>query len=69
MLYAFYATLNPLFFHSTPPLSPPLDLADVGGQRESMLAVTIPETPGAFLDFLQTAIGDTDIDVTEFKYR
>lgn len=45
------------------------DLADVGGKREAMLAVTIPETPGAFADMVATALNGTDIQVTEFKYR
>lgn len=45
------------------------ELADVGGQREAMLAVTIPERPGTFVDFVETAIDGTDIPITEFKYR
>jgi threonine dehydratase len=44
------------------------ELADVGA-AESMLAVEIPESPGAFVDFVETAVGGTDINVTEFKYR
>jgi threonine dehydratase len=38
----------------------------IGERREAMLAVTIPERPGAFLDFC-TVIGDRNI--TEFNYR
>jgi threonine dehydratase len=38
----------------------------VGERREAMLAVTIPERPGAFLDFCRV-IGDRNI--TEFNYR
>ena len=45
------------------------ELADIGARREAMLAVTIPEQPGAFRAFVDAALGDTDIQVTEFKYR
>ena len=45
------------------------ELADIGASREAMLAVTIPEQPGAFRAFVDAALGDTDIQVTEFKYR
>ncbi len=38
----------------------------LGERREAMLAVTIPERPGSFLDF-RTVIGDRNI--TEFNYR
>ncbi|GAB4821594.1 hypothetical protein N2152v2_008640 [Parachlorella kessleri] len=44
------------------------ELADVG-VGESMLAVTIPERPGTFIDFLETALNGFAIQVTEFKYR
>jgi threonine dehydratase len=44
------------------------DLADAG-ETEAMLAVTLPERPGTFLDFVNTALETADIDVTEFKYR
>jgi threonine dehydratase len=44
------------------------DLADAG-ETEAMLAVTLPERPGTFLDFVDTALATADIDVTEFKYR
>jgi threonine dehydratase len=40
--------------------------AEVGEHREAILAVTIPERPGAFLAFC-TAIGERA--VTEFNYR
>lgn len=40
--------------------------ADVGSQRELLLAVTIPEEPGSFRAFCST-IGDRS--VTEFNYR
>ncbi len=39
---------------------------EVGEQREVLLGVTIPETPGSFLDFC-SAIGKRSI--TEFNYR
>jgi threonine dehydratase len=42
------------------------EVAEVGEQREAILAVTIPERPGAFLAFC-TALGDRA--VTEFNYR
>lgn len=44
------------------------DLADAG-ESESMLAVTLPERPGTFLDFVSTAMDGAEIDVTELKYR
>ncbi len=40
--------------------------AEIGEQREALLAVEIPERPGAFLKFCE-AIGDRN--VTEFNYR
>jgi threonine dehydratase len=40
--------------------------ADLGGQREALLAVVIPEGPGSFLRFCET-LGTRA--VTEFKYR
>jgi threonine dehydratase len=40
--------------------------ADVGGAREALLAVVIPEVPGSFLRFCET-LGDRS--VTEFNYR
>ena len=40
--------------------------AEVGQLREAILVVTIPEVPGAFLDFCRV-IGDRS--VTEFNYR
>lgn len=51
------------------------DLADAGS-AESMLAVTLPERPGTFLDFVKTVAATSggesasgSISVTEFKYR
>lgn len=43
-----------------------VERAEVGEQREAIFAVTIPERPGAFLDFCRT-IGERS--VTEFNYR
>ncbi|NNC23930.1 threonine ammonia-lyase, biosynthetic [Salinisphaera sp. USBA-960] len=40
--------------------------AEIGEHREALLAVTIPERPGAFLDFCET-IGHRSI--SEFNYR
>lgn len=40
--------------------------ANIGAQREALLAIEIPETPGSFLAFCE-AIGQRD--VTEFNYR
>ena len=40
--------------------------AEVGEHREALLAVTIPERPGAFLAFCRTVGGRS---VTEFNYR
>lgn len=45
------------------------ELAEVGARAEAMLATTIPEQPGAFRDFVETALSNTGINVTEFKYR
>src|SRR5258708_21389892 len=40
--------------------------ADLGGEREALLAVVIPERPGSFLHFCE-ALGKRS--VTEFNYR
>lgn len=45
------------------------ELADIGGGRESMLVTSIPEERGAFLRFVETALGGSPISITEFKYR
>lgn len=45
------------------------ELADIGGLREAMLATTIPERHGSFADFLDIAINDASLQITEFKYR
>lgn len=42
------------------------DLANVGKKQEAVLATSIPEVPGSFLEFCMQ-LGDTDI--TEFRYR
>ena len=42
------------------------ELAELGEQREAILAVTIPERPGAFRNLI-TTLGSRD--VTEFNYR
>ena len=46
-----------------------VELADVGATQEAMLATTISERPGAFSDFILTALGDSGVSVTELKYR
>jgi threonine dehydratase len=40
--------------------------SDIGGQREALLAVQIPEVPGSFLRFCEVLGGH---NVTEFNYR
>ncbi|KAG2485896.1 hypothetical protein HYH03_015341 [Edaphochlamys debaryana] len=46
------------------------ELANVGGRTEATLTTTIPERPGAFKEFISTALSsDADLSVTEFKYR
>ena len=45
------------------------ELADIGALREAMLATSIPESPGSFRAFIDTALSDTSQSVTEFKYR
>ena len=40
--------------------------AELGGEREALLAVEIPEQPGSFLRFCE-ALGKRN--VTEFNYR
>ena len=44
------------------------DLADAS-EAEAMLAVTLPERAGSFLDFVGTAPEGSEIDITECKYR
>lgn len=44
------------------------ELADIGAHREVVLATTIPEEPGSFLTFVDTAVG-SELPVTEFRYR
>lgn len=45
------------------------ELAGVGSRQEAMLITTIPERPGAFQAFTDAALAQSDIQVTEFKYR
>lgn len=48
------------------------DLANFGLRTEAMLVVSIPESPGEFLKFIDTALSSEDgskITVSEFKYR
>ena len=45
------------------------ELADIGALKEAMLATSIPESPGSFRSFIDTALADTNQSVTEFKYR
>lgn len=46
------------------------ELANVGGKTEVMLASTIPERPGAFMDFVRVVTETAaSVDFTEFKYR
>lgn len=45
------------------------ELADIGGLREAMLVTSIPESPGSFRAFIDTALFDSSQSVTEFKYR
>lgn len=49
--------------------SPLAEMADVGGGAESMLVTTIPEDRGAFLNFMEIALGGSPVSITEFKYR
>ncbi|KAF5191101.1 L-threonine dehydratase biosynthetic ilva [Thalictrum thalictroides] len=43
------------------------ELADVGRQREAVLATCIPEEPGSFKKFCELA--SSKMNITEFKYR
>lgn len=48
------------------------DLANFGLRTEAMLVISIPESPGEFLRFIDTALNSEDgskITVSEFKYR
>ena len=45
------------------------ELAGVGATQEAMLVTTIPELPGSFMRFASTALADSDLSITEFKYR
>lgn len=43
-----------------------VDLADIGGQREALLATFMPEEPGSFKKFCEH-VGS--LNITEFRYR
>eukprot|EP00873_Tetraselmis_striata_P045441 jgi/Tetstr1/465705/TSEL_000894.t1 len=46
------------------------ELADIGAKTEIMLASTIPEEPGSFLEFVEVVTeSHTSTEFTEFKYR
>ena len=45
------------------------ELAGIGALKEAMLATTMPERQGSFKDFLDIALDDSDLQITEFKYR
>ena len=45
------------------------ELAGIGALKEAMLATTMPERQGSFKDFLDIALENTDLQITEFKYR
>lgn len=45
------------------------ELAAVGAREEAIFVTTIPERLGSFQHFMDVALADTDIQITEFKYR
>ena len=45
------------------------ELAAVGSRQEAIFVTTIPEQLGSFQHFMDVALADTDIQITEFKYR
>ncbi len=45
------------------------ELADIGSLKEAMLATTMPERPGSFKDFVDIALDNPGVQITEFKYR
>ena len=45
------------------------ELAGIGALKEAMLTTTMPERPGSFKQFLDIALDDPDLQITEFKYR
>lgn len=45
------------------------DLAAVGARQEAIFVTTIPEQLGSFQNFMDVALADTGIQITEFKYR
>ena len=45
------------------------ELAGIGALKEAMLATTMPERPGSFKQFLDIALDDPNLQITEFKYR
>eukprot|EP00884_Botryococcus_braunii_P017652 jgi/Botrbrau1/4570/Bobra.60_2s0056.1 len=45
------------------------ELVEVGLQQEATLATEIPECPGAFQQFVTAALSNTNLQITELKYR
>ena len=45
------------------------ELAGIGALKEAMLATTMPERQGSFKDFLDIALDNPGLQITEFKYR
>ena len=45
------------------------ELAGIGALKEAMLTTTMPERPGSFKQFLDIALDDPNLQITEFKYR
>ena len=45
------------------------ELAGIGGLQEAMLATTMPERQGSFRDFVDIALDNPGLQITEFKYR
>lgn len=62
------STINTIVLNPLPPISR-TEMADIGGGAEAMLVTTIPEDRGAFLNFMEIALGGSPVSVTEFKYR
>ena len=45
------------------------ELAGIGALKEAMLATTMPERQGSFKDFIDIALDNPGLQITEFKYR
>ena len=45
------------------------ELAGIGALKEAMLATTMPERQGSFRDFIDIALDNPGLQITEFKYR